>query len=119
MGNEQCKSRPFLIDLNPVPLKYYPHIITLVKCNGYYMDTILVKHQIEFGYQTKHNMIIRKIEPKKLSKHIPCECKCKFQILNNNTCKNKKKTVYEKGCIWNLATCSCENCRYAGISYMW
>ena len=32
--NVQCKMRIFLIDLNPVELKYYLYTITSDKCNG-------------------------------------------------------------------------------------
>ena len=34
LNNEQCKTRPFLINLNPLEVKYYPFLITLDKCNG-------------------------------------------------------------------------------------
>ena len=34
LDNESCMIRPFIIDLNRVELKYYPFIISLVKCNG-------------------------------------------------------------------------------------
>ena len=60
-----------------------------------------------------------------LIKHISCKCKCKFdggkcnahQKSNNYKCrcecKNPKEhCVYEKGLIWNTATCSFENVKY-------
>ena len=34
LNNEQCKTKPFLIDLILAELKYYPFMITLDKCNG-------------------------------------------------------------------------------------
>ena len=34
LNNEQCKTRPTLIDLYPVGLKYYTFMITLDKSNG-------------------------------------------------------------------------------------
>ena len=34
INNEQCKTRPALIDLNTVGLKYYPFMISLDKYNG-------------------------------------------------------------------------------------
>ena len=34
LNNESCMIRPFLIDLNPVELKYYPFMISLDKCSG-------------------------------------------------------------------------------------
>ena len=34
LNNEPCMIRPFLIDLNPVELKYYPFVINIGKCSG-------------------------------------------------------------------------------------
>ena len=34
LNNEQCKTKPFLIDINPIDLKYYSFMIILDKCNG-------------------------------------------------------------------------------------
>ena len=57
-------------------------------------------------------------ESKTLSKHISCECKCKFNErkcnsdhwLNNNKyrCACKKHYIFEKDYIWNAARCSCK-----------
>ena len=33
LNNEPCMTRPFLFDLNPAELKYFPFKITLIKCN--------------------------------------------------------------------------------------
>ena len=61
-------------------------------------------------------------EWKTLTRHISCECKCKFekrkcnfdQWWNNNKCRweCKKCHVCEKDYVWNPATCSCENRKY-------
>ena len=64
-------------------------------------------------------------ESKILTKHISCECKCKFndrkcnsnQKWNNDKCrceyKNQKKyCVCKKDYIWNPATYSCKNGKY-------
>ena len=34
LNNEPCMTRLTLIALNPVKLNYYPHMISLDKCNG-------------------------------------------------------------------------------------
>ena len=34
LNNEPCMIRPFLIDLNPVELKYYPFMSSLAKFSG-------------------------------------------------------------------------------------
>ena len=59
---------------------------------------------------------------KTLTKHISCQCKCKFdgrkhnsdQWWNNDKCQSecKKHHVCEKDYVWNPATCSCENGEY-------
>ena len=51
-----------------------------------------------------------------------CECKCRSdgkkcnsdQWWNNNKylCDGKKRHVFEKDCIWNPVTCSCQNGKY-------
>ena len=61
-------------------------------------------------------------ELKTLTKHIPCECKCKFderkcnsnQWWNNDKCRCqcKKRHLCEKDYIWNTSTCICENGTY-------
>ena len=61
-------------------------------------------------------------ESKILTKHIPCECKCKFdstkcksnQLWNNDKCRCecKKHHVCKKGYVWNPSICSCENGKY-------
>ena len=61
-------------------------------------------------------------ESKTLTRHISCECKCKFhgrkrnsdQWWNNDKCRRecKKHHIYEKDYVWNPATCNCENGKY-------
>ena len=64
-------------------------------------------------------------ESKTLTKHISCECKCKFDGRKCNSdqwwnhdkcrCESKKRYVCD---IWNRATYSCENGKYlASIMY--
>ena len=61
-------------------------------------------------------------ELKILTRHISCECKCKFEGTKCNSnqkgnndrcrceCKNPKEhNACEKDYVWNPATCSCEN----------
>ena len=60
-------------------------------------------------------------ESKTLTKHISCECKCRFdgrkcnsnQWWNNNKCWCEcKKYNISEDYIWNPATCNCENGKY-------
>ena len=59
---------------------------------------------------------------KALTKHISCECKCRFdgKKCNSNQWWNndqywsdcQKNHVCEKNYVWNPATCNCENGKY-------
>ena len=70
LNNGQCKTRPFLIDLNIVELKHYPYIITLDKCNGSYKtlteisDRICVANKTENVNLNVFNLITRKMNQK-------------------------------------------------------
>ena len=65
------------------------------------------------------NMIIGINESKSLTKHISCECKCKFDGKKCNSyqkwnddkyrCECKKQYTCGKNYIWDPATCSCES----------
>ena len=65
------------------------------------------------------NMITVINEWKTLTKHLSCECKCKFdgtkyrsnQWWNNSKCQYecKKHHICKKDYIWNPALCNCEN----------
>ena len=68
------------------------------------------------------NMTAEINESKTLTKHILCECKCKFegrkcssdQGWNNNKyrCKCKKSHVWGKDYVWNPVAYSCKNEKY-------
>ena len=67
------------------------------------------------------NIIARINESKILTKHIPSECKCRFDgtKFNSNQWRNNKKCwceckshVCDKDNVWNPSTCNCENGRY-------
>ena len=61
-------------------------------------------------------------ESETLTKHISCECKCKFDGRKCNSgqwwnkykcrCECKKRHACENDYVWNPATCSCENGKY-------
>ena len=61
-------------------------------------------------------------ESKRLTKHILCDCKCKFNVKkcdsnqwwNNDKCRCecKKHHICEKDYVWNPATYNCENGKY-------
>ena len=59
---------------------------------------------------------------KTLTKHLSCECKCRFDGKNGNSnqwwnnskcwCECKKHHICEKDYVSNPATCNCENGKY-------
>ena len=67
-------------------------------------------------------MITNKNEVKTMTKHISCECKCKFnstvcnsnQKWNNKTCQCECKNYHKckKDYNWDPSTCICENSKY-------
>ena len=67
-------------------------------------------------------MITNKNEAQTMTKHISCDCKCKFnsttcnsnQKWNNETCQCKCKNYrkYKKDYSWNPSICTCENRKY-------
>ena len=115
LNNEQCKTKPFLIDTNPVELKYYPYFITSDKCNGScntfneISRTICVPNKTKDVNLNVFNLITTKNESKTLIMHISCKCKCRFDgsINNSNWVYNSSKCG--KCYIWNRAKCAWEN----------
>ena len=69
LNNEQCKTRTFIIDLNPVDFKYSLFMVRLVKCNGRCNTLSKICGRICFPNKTEDinlsvfNLITRKIEP--------------------------------------------------------
>ena len=68
------------IELNPIELNYYPFMISLDKCNGscnVLFPRICVVRKKKTNFKV-FDMIINKNEAKAMAKHIPGDCKCKF-----------------------------------------
>ena len=97
LNDELCMVRPTLINLNPVEPKYYSFMISLDKCNA---SCNVLSPKICAPKKTKDisvkvfNMITDKNEAKTITKHISCDCKCKF---NSTPCNSNQK--------WNHKTC--------------
>ena len=117
--------RPTLIDLNPIELKYYQFMISLDKCTGScnaLSPKICVLKETKYINLEEFNMIVNKNEAKTMTKHISCDCKCKFssttcnsnQKWNNKKCQRECKNcrTCKKDYSWNPSTCICENSKY-------
>ena len=132
LSNQKCVIQPTFINLHPnecsQEFHYYPFTVKLDKCVGScntlndLSNKVCVPNKTEDLNLSVFNMITGINESKTLTKHISCECKCKFdgrscnsdQWWNNDKCRCecKKRHVCEKDYIWNPATCSCENGKY-------
>ena len=83
--------RPTLIDINPNELKHYPFMISLNKCAGscnVLSSKICVPKEAKYINVKVFNMITNKDEANAMTKHVSCDCKCKF---NSITCNSKQK----------------------------
>ena len=100
--------RPTLIDMNHVELKYYPFMISLNKCTG---SCNVLSPKICVPKETKDinvkvfNITTNKDEPKAMTEHISCDCKCKF---NSTICNSIVHSICNSNQKWNKKTCQCE-----------
>ena len=134
LSNQKCMTQSTLINLHPneysQEFRYNPFVVKLDRCVGS-CDTLKGfsnKNNKNFPNKTEDlnlsifNMIIGLNESKTLTKHISCQCKCKFdgrkcysdQWWNNDKCRCEcnKHHVCDKNYVWNPAICSCENGKY-------
>ena len=93
LSNQKFEIQSTLINLHPneynQQLHYYPFSVKLDRCVG-----SCVPNKTKDLNLSMFNMITGINEPKTLTKHIPCECKCKFegrkcnlnQMFNNDKC---------------------------------
>ena len=129
LSNQKCMTQPTIINLYPDEYSQeflsYSFVDKLDRCAGIcitlndWFNKVFVPNKTEDINLSMFNMITGINESKTLTKHISCECKCKFderkcnsdQWWNNDKCKCecKKRHVCEKNYVWNPAACSCEN----------
>ena len=103
LNYEPCMIRPFLINMNPNELKYYPFMISLNKCTGscnVLSPKICIPKETKDVYVKAFNMITNIDEAKAMTDDILCDFKCKFSIA---TCNSNLK--------WENKTrqCECKN----------
>ena len=135
MNDQQCMTQPTLINLHPSKytevLCYYLFAVNLDRSIRSFntlndlFNKVCVLNKREDLNLSVFNMITGVNESKMLTKHISCECKCKFdgrkynsnQEWNNGKCRcqdqnQKEDNTCEKDNIQNPTTCSCENIEY-------
>ena len=87
LNDEPCMIRPTLIDMNPVERKYYPFVIIIDICTGscnVLSPKICVSKETKGIYIKVFNLITNKNEDKAMTRHISCDCKCKFNCATFN-----------------------------------
>ena len=88
LSRQKCKIQPTLINLHPneynQELHYYPFAVKLDRCVGScntvndLSNNVCVPNKTEDLNLNVSNMIRGRNESKMLTKHVSCECKCKF-----------------------------------------
>ena len=88
LSRQKCEIQPTLINLHPneynQELHYYPFAVKLDRCIGScntvndLSNNVCVPNKTENLNLNVFNMIIGRNESKILTKHVSCECKCKF-----------------------------------------
>ena len=104
LWNQKCMTQPTLSNLHPneysQEFHYYPFAVKLERCVGCgntlndLSNKVCVPNKTEGLHLSMFNMIRGINESKTLTKHISCECKCKFdgkkcnsdQWWNNDKC---------------------------------
>ena len=129
LSSQKCMIQPTLINLHPneysQELNYYPFAVKLNRCVGSCntlndsSNKVCISNKTEDLSLSVFNMITGINKSKTLTKHISCECKCRFdgKKCNSNQwwsndkcpCECKKINVCEKDYVWNPAKCNCEN----------
>ena len=127
MKNQECKTRPQVININSNNPIFYPFSIKINKCSGNCNNInnpyakICVPDIIKNLNVKVFNLMSRTNETRFIEWHETCKCECKFganicdnkQRWNNNKCRCEckeliDKGVCDKGFIWNPSNCECE-----------
>ena len=125
--------QPTLINLHPNEYNqeflYYLFSVKLDRCVGsWYVlndlsNKVCIPNKTDDLNLSIFNIITGINESKTLTKHILCECKCRFDgknviqiigeiTINVDVSECKKINVYEKDNVSNPATCNCKNKKY-------
>ena len=82
LSNQKCEIQPTVINLHPnecsQEFHYYPFAVASCNTLNDLSNKVCVPNKTEDLNLSVFNMITRIKESKTLTKHISCECKCKF-----------------------------------------
>ena len=127
MNNQECKTRPQVVNVNGDEPVFFPFSIETSKCSGsfnninYPYTKICIPDIVKNLGVKVFNLMSRTNETRFIEWHEICKCECKFsenvcndkQRWNKNKCRCEckqliNKGVYDKGFIWNPSICECE-----------
>ena len=122
MSNQECKTRPQVVNVNEDEPVFFPFSIKTSKCSGSYNNinypyaNICVSDVVKNLNVKVFNLMLRTNETRHIEWHESCKCKCKFganvcdnkQRWNKDKCRCECKELIDKGFIWNPSNCECE-----------
>ena len=127
MNNQECKTRPQVVNVNGDEPVFFPFSIETSKCSGscnninYPYPKICILDVVKHLNVKVFNQMSRNNERRFIEWHETCKCECKFganvcnskQRWNKNKCRCKCKELIDKGLcdigfIWNPSNCECE-----------
>ena len=127
MINQECKTRPQVVNVNGDEPVFFPFSIETSKYSGncnkinYPYAKMCVPDVVKNLNVKVFNLMSRTYETKNMQWHETCKCKGKFEanVSNNKQFWNKDKCrcdckelndkgVCDKGFIWNPSNCECE-----------
>ena len=127
MNNQECKTRPQVLNVNGDGSVFFPFSIKTSECSGscnninYPYANICVPDVVKSLQVKVFNLISRTNETRHIEWHETSKCECKFganicnnkQSWNNDKCRCEckeliAKDVCDKGFIWNPSNCECE-----------
>ena len=127
MNDQECKTRPQVVNANSNNPIFYPFSIKTSKCVGNCNNInnpyakICVPNVIKDLNVKVFNLMSRTNETRFIEQHETCKCKCRLDAVlcnnkqrwNENKCRCEcKELIYKGVCdkefIWNPSNCKCE-----------
>ena len=127
MSNQECKTRPQVINVNGDEPVFFPFSIETSKCSyscniiNYPYAKICVPDIVKNLNDKALNLMSKANETRFIEWNETCKCECKFgetvcdnkQRWNKNKCKCECKELIDKGMrdegiSWNHSNCECE-----------
>ena len=121
MNNQECNTRPQVVNVNGDGSVFFPFSIKPSKCSGncninHLYEKVCVPDVVKNLNVKGFNLISRTNETRHTELHKTCKCECKFgsnvcnnkQRWNKDKCRCECKELIDKGFIWNPSNCECE-----------